>query len=130
MAIAYLSPRERPQTVWGITIKTRTGCGNLYLVVSTDDDGLCEMFAYLGKSGGCASGMLEGCMRLASIALRAGLDPKYIAKQLTGIRCPNPIWDEGRQNLSCLDAIGHELGQILKGEHPGVPKEANTKAEK
>lgn len=115
--ITYHSPRERPQTVWGVTIKLRTGCGNLYLTVNTDDDGLCELFAHLGKAGGCAAGMLEGCMKLASIALRAGMDPKHIAKQLTGVRCPNGVWDEERRVLSCLDAIGSSLGRILRGEH-------------
>ena len=118
MAIAYHSPRERPRTVRGTSFKIQTACGNLYLTVNTDEDGLCEMFAYLGKAGGCASGMLEGCMRLASIALAAGLDPKYIAKQLTGIRCHNASWEDQRLALSCLDAIGHNLGLILSGKLP------------
>ncbi len=116
--ISYIEPRSRPPVVWGITVKTTVGCGNLYLTVNTDDDGLCEMFALLGKAGGCSSGMLEGCMRLASLALRCGVSPHYVSRHLTGVRCPNPAWYEGRQILSCMDAVGYRLGQILSGDLP------------
>lgn len=118
--ISYLDPRPRPYIVQGITRKTATGCGNLYLNVNVDDDGICEMFAHLGKAGGCPAAMLEGCMRIASLALRCGVDPQHIVKHLIGIRCPTPVFYEGRQNLSCMDAIGYTLSQILKGELPGT----------
>ncbi len=118
----YTEPRSRPRITHGITQKTRTGCGNLYLTVNTDDDGLCEIFATLGKAGGCPGAMLEGAMRLSSLALRCGINPQRIADHLTGIRCPNAAMHERRWNLSCMDAIGRILSQILKGEPPFEPK--------
>lgn len=112
----YIEPRPRPIRTYGITRKTRTGCGNLYLTVNVDDDGLCEMFARLGYAGGCPASMLEGCMRLASLALRCGVNPQHIVGHLTGIRCPSAILHEQRMNLSCLDAVGYTLSQVLRGE--------------
>lgn len=120
--IAYLEPRPRPILVWGVTQKCPTGCGNLYLTVNVDDDGICELFAHLGKAGGCPACMLEGGMRLASVALRSGINPQQIVRHLVGIRCPIPVWHKERQVLSCLDAVGFMLSQILRGEMPKQEK--------
>jgi ribonucleoside-diphosphate reductase alpha chain len=111
-----LVPRKRPEETEGRTKRVNTGCGYMYVTVNSDDQGICEVFSHLGKTGGCASAQLEATCRLISAALRAGVDVASIVRQLRGIRCPNIAWGEGKSILSCADAIASVLEKHIGGD--------------
>src|SRR5690606_36061697 len=85
-------PRKRPKVTRGQTVRMKTGCGTLYVTINEDEYGICEVFTTIGKAGGCAAACCEANARVISLALRSGVEPAQIAKQLRGIRCPHPIW--------------------------------------
>jgi ribonucleoside-diphosphate reductase alpha chain len=106
--------RIRPNRTVGFTFLMHTGCGKMYVTVNEDDDGICEVFTQLGKSGGCTSSQAEAISRLISLALRSGVDQKAIIKQIKGIRCPSPTLAEGGVILSCADAVAKALESYNK----------------
>jgi len=109
-----LVPRARPYVTRGTTQRLETGCGHLYVTINEDDRGLCEVFTQMGKSGGCTASQAEAVGRLISLALRSGIEPEAIVKQLKGIRCPSPLWQPGGMVLSCSDAVAKALERHSK----------------
>lgn len=113
-------PRIRPNETAGITRRMRTGEGTLYITINHDENGLCEVFTTIGKAGGNAAAQSEAISRLISLALRSGIDPYSIVRQLKGISGPNPTWEDGRLVLSTPDAIGKALDDYLKEKNNGT----------
>jgi ribonucleoside-diphosphate reductase alpha chain len=115
-ATNLLSPRPRPKKTTGKTIKSRTGCGTLFITVNKDINGLCEVFANLGKAGGCPS-QSEATCRIISAALRCGVDAKVLIEQLKNIRCFSTVTrrkeDKDIDVLSCPDAIARAIEEVL-----------------
>ncbi|RJX15206.1 vitamin B12-dependent ribonucleotide reductase [Candidatus Bathyarchaeota archaeon] len=113
--IHFIKPRKRPEKTFGVTYEIQTGCGSLYVTINEDENGLpFEVFARLGKAGGCASAQTEGLGRSASLILRCGIDPREIVKHYKGITCDRQCGIGPNKVLSCPDAIGKALERYLK----------------
>ena len=108
-----INPRYRPSITNGVTQRVRTGEGNLYITINEDENGLCEVFTTIGKAGGNAQAQSEAVSRLISLALRSGINPHEVIKQLKGISGPSPVWQDGDVILSTPDAIGKAIEKYI-----------------
>lgn len=116
-----ITPRPRPEVIFGTTTKVATGCGNLYVTINLDEDGKpFELFTQMGKAGGCAASQLEAIGRLVSLAFRAGVEVKSIIEQLRNIRCPSPSWEKGQRIFSCADAIARVIERRLVNDQAHI----------
>ncbi len=116
IGLGHRVPRRRPRQIHGITERVRTGHGNMYVTVNMDADGLpFEVFGTMGKAGGCDAALLEAVSRLVSLALRAGIEPSEVTRQLRGITCC-PAWDDGVLVGSGPDAVALVLDNIINGQ--------------
>ncbi|MFO1519419.1 MAG: TSCPD domain-containing protein [bacterium] len=105
---SYLVPRLRPDRLTGSTYKVKTTCGNLYVTINDDPQGPFELFAQLGKSGGCTASQNEAVSRMITLAFRCGIDPREVFDQLHGISCSGAA--RGPETLpSCTDAIAQAI---------------------
>lgn len=113
-------PRQRTRKTKGETTKYTMGCGKLYVSVNKDDQGLCEVFANLGKAGGCPA-QSEATCRVVSAALRSGVEPTVLIEQLKGIRCLSTVTRRNSNKdidvLSCPDAIARAIEEALGENH-------------
>ena len=107
----HITPRPRPAVTTGFTERMKIGCGNLYVTVNYDENGICEVFTSTGKAGGCPS-QSEATARLCSVALRSGMSVREVCAQLRGIRCPSTIRQPGMSCTSCPDAIAKVVMKV------------------
>ena len=120
------TPRNRPQSIQGVTERVRTGHGNMYVTINFDENQRpFEVFGNLGKAGGCDSAQLEAISRLVSLALRSGIATDAVLEQLRGITCC-PAWDEGTLVRSGPDAVAlalerHAYGSQGRSASPSQP---------
>ncbi len=106
----YVNPRPRGEVAFGITKRMKTGCGNLYVTINEDPEGRAfEIFTQIGKAGGCATSQCEAIGRMASLALRAGISPEEIVKQMRGISCHLPVGYGASKVASCADALAQAM---------------------
>jgi len=111
----YVKPRKRPEITPGVTYEAQTGCGTIYVTINEDEKGQpIEVFARLGKAGGCACAQTEAVGRLASLCLRCNVDPEEIIKQLIGIRCDRSYGVGKNAVYSCADAVAKILREYLE----------------
>jgi len=115
----------RPRLLSGETERMDTGCGKLFVIMNDDEHGPREVFANMGKAGGCASSNTEALGRLISLALKKGASPSEVVEQLKGIRCHVPYGMGPNATLSCADAIGKAIERryIAAAAAPSGPPE-------
>ena len=103
---------DRPECLDGFTRRIRVGCGYLYVTITVLDDGApFEVFATLGKAGGCPAASVEAVARLASDLFRCGVEVDVPLKTLIGISCHKamPGGASSGAPLSCFDGIAQTL---------------------
>lgn len=125
-----ITKAPRPEVVPGLIIKAPTGCGNMYVQLGFVNGKLFEVFATLGRAGGCAMAFSEGLTRSITTGIRCGVPIAEYIDQLQGIRCPIPVpFPKNKAAMSCADAIARiltqfgsigtsELIEIVKGFSP------------
>jgi ribonucleoside-diphosphate reductase alpha chain len=114
----------RPRLLTGETERMDTGCGKLFVIMNDDEHGAREVFANMGKAGGCAASNTEALGRLISLALKKGATPSEVVEQLKGIRCHVPYGLGPNAVTSCADAMGKALERryVRGAAGSGVPE--------
>ena len=114
----FIKALKRPKIVYGQTVEENTGCGNLFVTInkskvnSSPEERPFEVFATLGKAGGCTQALTEAVGRLISYALRIGGHPKAIIGQLSQISCPKPFGFGPNSTTSCMDGISKAMAEV------------------
>lgn len=106
--------KSRPKQLDGKTFKMATGCGSIYITMNFNEGKPFEVFAKLGKSGGCSACHTEALTRAISIGLRAGVPLEEYYDHMKDIQCNNPTVSEGENIKSCPDAIAKVMKQFIK----------------
>ena len=127
--------RARPRSLPSTTTKLQTEFGNLYVTVSTDEDGEpFEVFGFLGKGGSFQHGVTELACRLISLHLRRGTPLEEVIDQMQGIQEMAPFFNQmpdGRSIavLGLGDGIAHILKAHLKAREEREAAEAERAEE-
>ncbi len=101
---------DRPKSLSGEIVKTKTGSGTLYTSIGFDEYGQpIEIFINISKHGSEVSAFSEALGRVISIALQGGIPVSRIAETLVGITGESATWDNGRLIKSIPDAVGKIL---------------------
>jgi ribonucleoside-diphosphate reductase alpha chain len=100
---------KRPRLVESRTVRVDTGCGHAYITIGLLTDRPFELFATLGKTGGCAASNLEAIGRCISIGLQFGIPADIYISHLSSIKCPSP----SPEATSCAEAISKALQEIM-----------------
>ncbi len=113
--------RSRPRSLPSTTTRLATEHGNLYVTVSTDDEGRpFEVFGWLGQGGTFQHGVTELACRLISLHLRRGTPVAEIIDQCAGIQEMQP-WPNsmpGGESVWVL-GLGDGIAHVLKGFEGG-----------
>ena len=135
--------RPRPRSLPSTTTKLSTEFGNLYVTVTTDEDGQpFEVFGFLGKGGSFQHGVTELACRLISLHLRRGTPVEEIIEQCEGIAEMQPYYNLLPDGTSvAVLGLGDGIAHVLKSlswtrsglrlraaEHGDAARETDMKA--
>ena len=112
---AKATPRPRPKVTVGRTERVETPRGRIYVVVNEDEWGVNEVFVHSFDAEA------EACGRLASLALRAGVDPREIIEQLWRVQSKEVAFDRSSVGTTVrvttiAQAVALALGRALYGD--------------
>jgi ribonucleoside-diphosphate reductase alpha chain len=108
-------PRPRPKVTVGRTERVETPRGRIYVVVNEDEWGVNEVFVHSFDAEA------EACGRLASLSLRAGVDPREIIEQLWRVQSKEVAFDRSSTGTTVrvttiAQAVALALGRALYGD--------------
>ena len=108
--------KPRPRSLPSTTTKLSTEFGNLYVTVTTDEDGQpFEVFGFLGKGGSFQHGVTELACRLISLHLRRGTPVEEIIEQCEGIAEMQPYYNLLPDGTSvAVLGLGDGIAHVLK----------------
>lgn len=99
---------KRPAHLATETHEIKTGCGTMYVTLSQPHEKYREVYATLGKSGGCAACYLEVISTLATEALNNRVSLEKVLHQFKGVRCPS----DSNFTPSCPVAMGQVMQKV------------------
>lgn len=113
--LARATPRPRPKVTHGRTERIETPRGRIYVTINEDEMGICEVFV---KSLDVEA---EAVGRLASLALRAGVDPREIIEQLWRVQSTEVAMDRSADGTvvritTIAQGVALALGRALYGD--------------
>ncbi len=109
------APADRPPILLGRTFKQQTGCGSIYITINNDVMGRpCELFATIGKAGGCADSQSQAIGRMVSMAWRNGISAEEVLRQLSDISCHSHHGMGPNRVQSCADAVSKAIRSYLE----------------
>ena len=126
--------RPRPRTLPSTTTRVSTAQGDLYVTVSTGEDGEpFEVFGWFGKGGSFQQGVAEVVCRLISLHLRRGTPVAEVIDQCAGIQEMQPFFNpspDGRSAaiLGIGDGIAHVLRSHLDAGQQGEATQGKAAA--
>ena len=108
-------PRPRPKVTVGRTERVETPRGRIYVVVNEDEWGVNEVFVHSFDAEA------EACGRLASLALRSGVDPREVIEQLWRVQSKEVAFDRSSSGTTVrvttiAQAVALALGRALYGD--------------
>lgn len=104
----YIKREKRENVLSGLTKVERTSCGDIYITLNFNEKGEPrELFASVGKAGGCASSQCASIGRLASYFFQIGGNPLDVVRALEGVFCH-------LGENSCTNIIGKTIKDLLE----------------
>lgn len=115
-------PRLRPKVTEGRTERVETPRGPIYVTINEDELGLCEVFVRSLDAEAEVAG------RLASLLLRAAVDPREVIEQLWRVRSREVAFDKSVEGVSVpvttvAQGIALAIGRYLYGDSFNPQKE-------
>lgn len=121
-----ISPKKRGNRVEGATYRVHMQNHNLYITANRNkEDSLVEVFATVGESkkpnahhtSGVEDSWAEGLGKIISLALRAGVHPEAIIRNLKNIPSDKPVFTTVGSSLSELvPSPPHAIGRVIEEE--------------